>query len=97
MKRPTASLGLLTLLLCSATAPVLLRAQTAAATATTDPFIWLEDVDAQRSMDWVNAHNASTVAELTKSPLYQPLYTRIKQVLDSKDRIAYPNIMGEKP
>lgn len=59
--------------------------------------MWLEDVDAQRSMDWVNAHNASTVAELTKSPLYQPLYTRIKQVLDSKDRIAYPNIMGEKP
>ena len=25
-----------------------------------DPYIWLEDVSSQRSMDWVNSHNART-------------------------------------
>ena len=59
-----------------------------------DPFVWLEDVEAKRSMDWVNAKNAATVAELTHSPLYQPLYDRIKQILDSRDKIAYPQIIG---
>jgi prolyl oligopeptidase len=93
------SIFLTSLLLCPAMPPAALHAQQPTATTqqtATDPFMWLEDVDAPRSMEWVNAHNASTVAELTKNPLYQPLYTRIKQVLDSRDRIAYPNIMGEK-
>jgi len=59
-----------------------------------DPFVWLEDVEAKRSMDWVNAKNAATIAELTRSPLYQTIYDRTKQILDSKDKIAYPSIMG---
>lgn len=61
---------------------------------TDDPFVWLEDVEAKRSMDWVNAKNAATITELTRSPIYQPLYDRIKQILDSKDKIAYPGILG---
>src|SRR5881409_363594 len=59
-----------------------------------DPFVWLEDVEGARSMQWVNAKNAATVADLAASPLYQTLYARIKQILDSKDKIAYPAILG---
>ena len=65
-----------------------------AQTSSDDPFIWLEDVEAKRSMDWVNAKNAATVAELTANPLYQTFYDRIKAILDSKDKIAYPEIVG---
>ncbi|HEY6089451.1 MAG TPA: hypothetical protein VD771_06640, partial [Gemmatimonadaceae bacterium] len=86
------SLRLFALLLCSALAPVVSRAQQ----AQTDPFIWLEDIDAKRSMDWVNAKNAATVAELTASPIYQSIYARTLKILDSKDRIAYPRIVGDK-
>jgi prolyl oligopeptidase len=93
MKPRTSFSTLMSLLLvCSVVKPAAARAQQPAA----DPFIWLEDVDGPKSMEWVNAHNASTVAELSSTPLYQPLYTRIKQVLDSRDRIAYPNIVGNK-
>lgn len=60
-----------------------------------DPFVWLEDVEGPRSMEWVNAKNAATIATLTQSPLYQPFYDRLKQILDSKDRIAYPDIIGD--
>ena len=30
-----------------------------------DPYIWLEEVRSDRAMDWVNAHNAETVKQLT--------------------------------
>src|SRR5450759_1594630 len=68
--KPNIKLGYLAALFCAVIAPVALAAQQTAA----DPFIWLEDIDGKRSMDWVNAHNASTVAELTASPLYQAIY-----------------------
>ena len=45
-------------------------------------------------MDWVNSHNASTVAVLGATPLYQAIYDRTKKILDSKDRIAYPTVIG---
>ena len=59
-----------------------------------DPFVWLEDVEAARSMDWVNAKNTATLGVLGRAALYQPLYDRIKQILDSKDKIAFPSMMG---
>lgn len=59
-----------------------------------DPFVWLEDVESPRSMEWVKAKNAATLSVLAASPLYQTLYDRIKQILDSKDKIAYPTILG---
>lgn len=63
---------------------------------TPDPFIWLEEVEGKRAMDWVRAKNAATEAVLTKTPLYQPIYDRTMKILDSKDRIAYPNIIGNR-
>ena len=89
--KPSIKLGHIAIVLCAAIAPVVLASQQTAA----DPFIWLEDVDGKRSMDWVNAHNASTVAELSALPLYQSIYDRTKAILDSKDRIAYPRIVGD--
>ncbi len=59
-----------------------------------DPFVWLEDVESARAMEWVNAKNAATIAVLGQGPLYQTLYDRLKQILDSKDKIAYPSILG---
>jgi len=59
-----------------------------------DPFVWLEDVEGARSMEWVNAKNTATIAVLGQGPLYQTLYNRFKQILDSKDKIAYPSMLG---
>jgi prolyl oligopeptidase len=61
-----------------------------------DPYLWLENVTSPRSMAWVHARNAATEAVLTRSPLYQPLFDRIKQIMDSKDKIAYPRIIGDR-
>lgn len=97
MKRHILALGFLAVLLRPAISPLASQsAQPGAQAASDDPFIWLEEVDSKRSMDWVNTKNAATVAELSNTPLYQPLFTRIKTILDSRDRIANPSILGEK-
>ena len=62
----------------------------------TDPFIWLEDVESPRALQWVEARNAATVAELTQHPAYEPIFERTMQILDSDDRIPYPSILGDR-
>ncbi|HPN35872.1 MAG TPA: prolyl oligopeptidase family serine peptidase [bacterium] len=60
-----------------------------------DPFLWLEEVEGERALEWVKAKNATTVAELQQHPDYAPLYKRILAVLNSQERIAFPSLVGE--
>jgi prolyl oligopeptidase len=54
-----------------------------------DPYIWLEDVSGQRSMDWVNSHNAKTQAVLEADPRYQQYYTEALAIAQAEDRIPF--------
>jgi prolyl oligopeptidase len=60
-----------------------------------DPFRWLEEVEGERAMEWVNEHNSATLRELSGRPEYQELYDRALAILDSEDRMAYPSILGD--
>ena len=59
-----------------------------------DPYIWLEDIDAQKSLDWVEKWNESTLDVLTNQPGYKKMYKQILEILNSTDRIATPGIYG---
>ena len=59
-----------------------------------DPFLWLEDVDGAKSMEWVKAKDSATVSALKKFPEFQNIYEKNLQIYNSKERIAYPNIVG---
>ncbi|CAN5737895.1 prolyl oligopeptidase family serine peptidase [soil metagenome] len=61
-----------------------------------DPFLWLEEVEGARAMEWVHARNASTLTELERSPAFQPIFDRTRAIFDSRDRIAFPSIMGDQ-
>jgi hypothetical protein len=39
-----------------------------------DPFLWLEEVEGQRAMEWVLARNAETRAQLESLPTYRSAY-----------------------
>jgi prolyl oligopeptidase len=80
-----AFLGLL--LMAAATASA--DAQQAAPASTNDPYIWLEDVSGQRSMDWVNSHNAKTQAVLEADSRYQRYYDEALEIAQAQDRIPY--------
>lgn len=62
---------------------------------TTDPFIWLEDVDSEKSLEFVNQHNQSTFDVLTQQAEYKSIYDKSLEIYNSTDRIAYPNILGD--
>jgi prolyl oligopeptidase len=66
-----------------------------AAAQESDPYIWLEDVEGDRAMEWVEARNEGTVARLSSHPVYRPIFDRALEIMDSDDRIAFPSIMGD--
>jgi prolyl oligopeptidase len=59
-----------------------------------DPYLWLEQVDAARSLEWVRSHNALSTSWITQDPGFAPLRDQIRAILDSKDRIPYARRMG---
>ena len=60
----------------------------------TDPNAWLEGVTDPRALDWVRSHNARTEAELATDPAFRSLDTRLRDVLDSTDKIPFVQKIG---
>jgi prolyl oligopeptidase len=60
-----------------------------------DPYLWLEDVEGGKALDWVRKKNAVSVAELEKTPEFAPIQDRLLKILDSKDRIPYITKYGK--
>jgi len=58
--------------------------------AATDPYLWLEQVDSPRAMQWVKAENARTTAVLENDPRYAGLYRDALNIAQSHDRIPMP-------
>ncbi|BCB91373.1 prolyl oligopeptidase family serine peptidase [Phytohabitans suffuscus] len=61
---------------------------------TDDPYLWLEDLDAEDAARWVADRNARTLAVLD-DPGFARMRDAIREVLDSKDRIPYPGWRGD--
>ncbi|MBB5517750.1 prolyl oligopeptidase family serine peptidase [Amphiplicatus metriothermophilus] len=57
-----------------------------------DPFLWLEDIESERALDWARAQNARTLAELESDPRFEPMYAEALSILTSKERIPYGQI-----
>ncbi|PZO10403.1 MAG: S9 family peptidase [Lysobacteraceae bacterium] len=60
-----------------------------------DPYLWLEDVEADKSLDWVRARNAVSEDQLAKAPGFEALRSDLLSILDSNARIPYVGKMGE--
>ena len=70
------------------------QSQTAPNASSNDPFLWLEQVSSPRSMAWVHAENAKTVAVLEHDPHYASLYADAVKIAENRDRIPTPSIIG---
>lgn len=60
-----------------------------------DPYLWLEEIEGEKALEWVKARNETTVEILEKQPEFQGLNKKILEILNSKERIASPSIQGE--
>ncbi len=56
---------------------------------TDDPYLWLEDVASEQSLDWVRQRNAVTMRELGQSPGFDAMRARLLDVYNSEARIPY--------
>ncbi len=91
----------LTRLLALAASAVLLAGTPLAAQAPTapaptdDPFVWLEDVESERSLAWVRERNARSLGVLQGDPRYAPLHAAALEIVNASDRIPSPGFLGD--
>jgi prolyl oligopeptidase len=61
-----------------------------AQTPADDPFQWLEDIDAPRSMTWVEGQNARSAKQLEADPRYETFHNEARAIFTAEDRIPTP-------
>jgi prolyl oligopeptidase len=82
---------LLTLISCCTAFAI--ASATSPATAD-DPFLWLEQAHGERAMQWVRTENVKTDAVLERDPRFKALFHDAKVILEAKDRIPEPSVIG---
>jgi prolyl oligopeptidase len=63
--------------------------------AQNDPYLWLEDVDGEKALEFVEEQNKITLEKLQKVEEYEKIYDRCLDIYNSSDKIVYPTIYGE--
>lgn len=81
---------------CSATNNEAPSNQVESVVAHEDPHLWLEEVQDEKALNWVKAQNAVSETELRQSGYYDALKKDALEVLNSKDKIRYVSIRGDK-
>ncbi len=56
-----------------------------------DPYLWLEDIYSDTSLNWARQHNEKTFGILSQQPIYSEIEPKIREILTAKDRIPMPN------
>ena len=65
-----------------------LPAQTAMSDELDDPYLWLEEVDGARALDFARAASTRTVSELRDRAEFAQIRNEVRDLLDSRERIA---------
>jgi prolyl oligopeptidase len=65
-----------------------------AAYAGDDPYIWLEDVEGEKALEWVEQNNEKSLGYLEALPNFAALRDRNLEIYDSDERIASPTLRG---
>ncbi|WP_422061602.1 prolyl oligopeptidase family serine peptidase [Sphingopyxis sp.] len=68
----------------------------AAAQDAKDPYLWLEDIEGKKALDWVKKENAATDKLIRNRPGFEKDRLRAKEILDDNRQIADPGeVMGD--
>ena len=61
-----------------------------------DPYLWLEDVEGDRALAWVEERNEATLDVFAGRAVYDSIYRQSLAILNSADKIDYPAIVGDR-
>ena len=59
-----------------------------------DKYLYLEEVDGKKALEFVTNQNKATFDVLIKNKEYQDIYDKTLAIVNATDRIAYPSING---
>lgn len=60
-----------------------------------DKYLWLEEIDGEKALEYVETQNKITFEELSKQNDYQSIYDTSLEIYNSTERIAYPTVRGD--
>ena len=60
----------------------------------TDPYLWLEEVEGERAMEWVKAHNERTFAVLQGDPRYETLHQQALELGTAAEVLGVHAVSG---
>jgi len=60
-----------------------------------DAYLWLEEIESAKALNWAKMMSESTLAVLKAQPVFEKIYQRALEVLNSDARIAYPRFRGD--
>ena len=61
-----------------------------------DPFLWLEDVEGEKAIEWVKARNRESLDVLENDPRFERIMTEAETILQAADRIPYIRQHGDR-
>ena len=81
--------------LCAQTVPASAREKnTTANVPSADKYIWLEDVNGPRAIEWVKAENARTAKVLESDPLFAKFQEQALKISEDPGRLPTPDLRG---
>lgn len=60
-----------------------------------DKYLWLEEVESEKALEFVAAQNKATLDRLSKEKDYQFIYDKSLEISNSSEKIVYPGIRGK--
>ena len=61
-----------------------------------DPFLWLEDIESPRALDWVARQDARTAGVLEADRRYAAYLSEARAIFTAPDRIAWPDLRADQ-
>jgi prolyl oligopeptidase len=60
-----------------------------------DPYLWLEEVEGEKALDWARAQNKISDEAFTSQAVFTELRDRFLTVFNDKERVIYPDMVGK--
>jgi len=61
-----------------------------------DPYLWLEEIDGEKALSWVEKHNEPTLAALKAVPEFEQIFETNMKIYNSDERIPYVGMRGNR-
>jgi prolyl oligopeptidase len=59
-----------------------------------DPYLWLEEREGERALEWVRSHDTATLSEICADSNFERFRGEVLAIVNAKDKIPYVSLKG---